>query len=674
MKPISHSHTIKSLIEDTLKTDHRLWYKEQNEHQYLNQTRLIDLIYKTDKDIIQLLFKEPTLKKHFFVQLQTDSYVFKTNEFHFFIEEHKLFNSYTDYANRIGLADGKKFLNDTEDVVLNFPFKDCLLQGGQSTEEGVDIHFEKNKKGEYLEKKTKREEIFFNQILAKDEIDRLKDEKALVKWRRHSKGGSEGIKGLKRDRTGLIRENMLIKGNNLLALYSLRRVFAGKVKLIYIDPPYNTGNDGFKYNDKFNHSTWLVFMKNRLEVARELLREDGAIFVQCDDNEQAYLKVLMDEVFGRENFISNSIVIINRGGRDYGGIAKTHEYLIIYGKSKLRELNFIEEKNKVFKYADDLGRFDIRELRNRNVLFNEENCPNLCYSIFVNPNGIDKNELFEISLDKKEGFIEVMPLKSQGIQTVWRWGKEKLLQNLNREVKAKKKRDGSYMIVQKYRKTTKRQRSIWDEKEFVNERGTQHIKSLFNGRVFSYPKSEYLIARVVELSTKESDIVLDYHLGSGTTAAVAHKMGRQYIGIEQMDYIESIALERLKKVIDGESGGISKSVEWQGGGSVVYCELAKWNEKAKEEINACGSLEKLEQLFDHLYDTYFLKYTLRMKEFKEKMIKDRDFRRLSLEEHKSMFLRMLDLNHLYVCRSEMEDSRYSLECEDIALTKTFYGR
>ena len=134
-----------------------------------------------------------------------------------------------------------------------------------------------------------------------------------------------------------MRENLIIKGNNLIALHCLMQEFREQVKLIYIDPPYNTGNDSFGYNDSFNHSTWLTFMKNRLEAAKGLLRDDGVIFVQCDDNEQAYLKALMDEVFGSENFISNSVVVINRGGRDYGGIARTHEYLLVYAKESETE-------------------------------------------------------------------------------------------------------------------------------------------------------------------------------------------------------------------------------------------------------------------------------------------------------------------------------------------------
>ena len=199
----------------------------------------------------------------------------------------------------------------------------------QSTEEGTDAYFEYSQKTEkYEQKNTKRKEIFFNQVLAQDEIDRLFDPKALTNWKRFTKDGGQKVTELKRDEDGTLKENLIIKGNNLLALHSLKHQFAGKVKLIYIDPPYNTGNDGFKYNDKFNHSTWLTFMKNRLEVARQLLRDDGVIFVQCDDNEQAYLKVLMDEVFGRELAFNNIIWEKGNAQNDSLGVQKNHEYVL----------------------------------------------------------------------------------------------------------------------------------------------------------------------------------------------------------------------------------------------------------------------------------------------------------------------------------------------------------
>jgi len=334
---------LKQLILKVLKKDNRLWNEDKTE---LNQTLLLDLVENIDETVIDLLLQEKDLREKFFAKIK-DVYVFKTNDFRFFMEENKVDNSYTDYKNRIGLTDGKKFLKDTNDVVLDFPYKDCVLEGGQSNEEGEDVYFEydetvtkaQEKQGlkadTYNQKTAKRKEIFFNSVLAHDEIDRLFDHKALTNWKRFTKGGEQEVKEIKIDEDGTIKENLIIKGNNLLALHSLKKQFAGKVKLIYIDPPYNTGNDGFKYNDNFNHSTWLTFMKNRLEVAKELLRDDGVIFISIDDDESHYLKILCDDIFGRNNFIANVIWQKKFAPQnDAKYFSDNHDHVLVFAKNK----------------------------------------------------------------------------------------------------------------------------------------------------------------------------------------------------------------------------------------------------------------------------------------------------------------------------------------------------
>ncbi|HHF1677299.1 TPA: DNA methyltransferase, partial [Haemophilus influenzae] len=328
---------IQTELTQALRSHEKVW--ENEEKTILAKNILLDLVEKTDPTIIGLLLGNDELKRHFFVEVN-GVLVFKLQDFRFFLDKHSLNNSYTKYANRIGLTDGNRFLKDSSDIVLDFPFKDCVLNGGQSTEEGEEIYFKRNNDQSdsqlYKKEKRKRQEIFFNQTLAFDEIDRLFDAKAFSKFSRHTADGKQPVGEIKRHFDGTPAENLIIKGNNLIALHSLAKQFKGKVKLIYIDPPYNTGNDGFKYNDKFNHSTWLTFMKNRLEVARELLSDDGVIFVQCDDNEQAYLKVLMDEIFGRENFICCITCKVKSAGgltTDTEMFFDCAEYLIVYSKS-----------------------------------------------------------------------------------------------------------------------------------------------------------------------------------------------------------------------------------------------------------------------------------------------------------------------------------------------------
>lgn len=363
-------------------------------------------------------------------------------------------------------------------------------------------------------------------------------------------------------------ENLYIEGENLEVLKLLQKSYMGKVKMIYIDPPYNTGND-FVYHDDFAHSAqaedlaagntdaegyryrrntdsngrfhsdWCSMIYSRLLVAHNLLAEDGVIFISIDDNEVHNLRKICDEVFGAGNFKSLSIVINNRGGRDYGGIAQQHDYILIYGKSKDATINLLEEKNKQFQFTDEEGGFNLMELRNRNIKFNNKNRPNLYYPFYVNPENVDNNGLMEISLEPKVGFVEVYPAKSQGIQTVWRWGKEEKARSaLNKEIFGKANQNGGYMIVQKYRKVTKMQRSIWDEKEFVNERGTESVKGLFGTAYFDYPKSPYTIQRVLELGTSPDSLILDFFSGSATTAHAVMQLNaedggkRKYICVQ----------------------------------------------------------------------------------------------------------------------------------------------
>lgn len=307
---------IQTELTQALLSHEKVW--ENEEKTILAKNILLDLMEKTDPTIIGLLLGNDELKHHFFVEVN-GVLVFKLQDFRFFLDKHSINNSYTKYANRIGLTDGKRFLKDNSDIVLDFPFKDCVLNGGQSTEEGEEVYFKRNDDQSdsqlYTKLTRKRQEIFFNQTLAFDEIDRLFDAKVFSKFSRYTADGKQPVGEIKRHSDGFLKgvpaENLIIKGNNLIALHSLTKQFKGKVKLIYIDVPFNTGNDSFAYNDKFNRSTWLTFMKNRLEAAKNLLAGDGVLFVHCDYNEDGYLRVLLDEIFTEDNFVANIAVRSN---------------------------------------------------------------------------------------------------------------------------------------------------------------------------------------------------------------------------------------------------------------------------------------------------------------------------------------------------------------------------
>ena len=628
---------------------------DKNQKPRLKINVIKDCAERGDIKLLAPLLNNPSVKKAFFTPV-LDSFVFNTARFKEFLEYSSACNSYSKYlGQKIGLYMGDIPLIDWSEVVLNFPFKDCILEGGQRKEDGLDTYFEYDEKEQrYTEKKSKRREVFYNEVLARDEIDSLFSPKAFCNAKRYESGKSSLCKKLNRDaelnkKRGLsedtITDNLIIKGNNLLALHSLKEEFTGKVKLIYIDPPYNTGNDSFAYNDNFNHSSWLTFMKNRLEITRGLLKEDGAIFVQCDDNEQAYLKLLMDDVFGRENFIS-TIVWKRKRGRDNSArwFSKAHEYFLVFAKQKsILNFNLIEldEETKLqYKNPDNDKRGKWRMLA--------------CWA-----RGTQGGVQYDFTTKEGHFFSE----------RLWLFSKENL-KKLDQEDKLVIRGDNIYrkLFINEHKGQVLE--SIWtDASNAAN--AADEIKSLFGSIVFSTPKPEPFMQRIIKLSTSESDIVLDYHLGSGTTAAVAHKMNRQYIGVEQMDYINTVTVERLKKVIEGEQGGISKLENWHGGGSFVYMELAEKNEQAVRLISVCKNGEELISIFDKLCSKYFLHYNVRIKEFREEVKTDR-FQSLPLKEQKEMFCRMLDLNQLYINADDRKDNNSGLSTDDIAITEDFY--
>lgn len=640
--------TIHTELETLLKKDKRLIADGK-----LMKNKVIEFALKLDKELLKLLKDNKSVKNHFFQEVDS-VLVFDKVKFQDFVNlKSFLADSYTKYKSKIGLEADGDYLSKNKDVVLVWPYKDCLLEGGQTKAE-----------------RENRSEIFWNETLAPEHYDRLLSPKAFTNFKKYDSKGEHDLKG----KVDFGKENLIVKGNNLLALYSLKERFEGKVKLIYIDPPYNTGGDDFGYNDNFNHSTWLTFMKNRLEIAKDFLTDDGVIFVHCDNNEHGYLKIIMDEIFDRDNFIETITVVNNPRGRDYGGVANMHEFMLVYANTHNYEMYPLYDENKEFPFKDKLGGFEIRELRNRNTKFNIDNRRNLCYPFYINPKKKDENGFLEILLDEKKGWVELLPAKSQGIQTVWRWGKEKSQENLNINICGKEMEKGGYQIVEKYREKSRLARSVWWDKEVNSERGTVHLRELFNGKVFNHPKPETLMKRIIEISTKENDLIMDYHLGSGTTATTAHKMNRKYIGIEQMNYIDNVTVERLNKVINNERGGISEEVNWKGGGSFIYCELAKDNAQFIDKIEKAKKTDELKKIWAEMQKEGFISHRIKETEVfsDDGEIKWKD---LSVDEQKQILIRTLDLNHLYINYSEMEDERYkkTMDDETKKLNKQFYS-
>jgi len=533
----------------------------------LNRNLLAADARKYDSELLNLLQKDKELKEHFFAA--TDGgLVFKKDVFlQFIMNKEFLPDSYTKYKIKIGLgAEDGSLLSESGDVVLNWPYKDTILEGGQDKED------------------QKRSEVFFNEVLAPDQITRLLDDKVFTNWKRYDKDGEHDLDELKDD------DNLIIKGNNLVVLHSLKKRYAGKVKLIYIDPPYNTGSDSFRYNDRFTHSAWLTFMKNRLNVARELLADDGLILVQIDQDESHYLKVLMDELFGRDNFRNELIWSYRTGGASKKTtLPKKHDIIFAYSKSSsfgfkgAKERQYLE-KSFMGSKQDENGRYYV----------------------------------------------------------------DTLLRDVFEGVILSPKDDGS-----------------------IKEYNVRPVLNLSSERVenFQSQKPEGLIELLLDLTTNKGDLVMDYHLGSGTTASAAHKTGRRYIGIEQLYYGDNDPTVRLNSVISGDQSGISKSVDWQGGGSFVYANIVNNSNRFRKRVEAAKNDSDYLNLLKEATSSSFLSYRVDPKKLNED-----EFRKLSAAEKRRLLLELIDNNTLFVNYDDINDPVFKVSEKDKEYNKKLYEK
>ncbi len=587
---------------------------------HFTKERLVTLILTADERLLIFMLEHENANdyKNAFFKTIANSLVFNEKALLECLEIKELEKSFTRFKNKIGLYSQGRPIKSSELVVLNFPFKDNVLLGNAK------------------DNSTKSNELFYHEILHKKEIDTLLSPKVLCRFEMHGEGDLESA--LKDKNT-----NYLIKGNNLIALHSLKKKFAKQVKCIYIDPPYNTGNDSFNYNDNFNHSSWLVFMKNRLEAAREFLSDDGVIFVQCDDNEQAYLKVLMDEIFLRENFVASIIwKQFHSVKNDAANFSKNIEYILCYCKNFSKNLISNEpfDKSNSYKLKDENGFYKLDPVWAKSG-------NNFSPYTFLNgktwspPSG-----------------------------TFWRYsiGTLKDMEQNNRIVF-----NGKNPMAKRYLSEVaegRKSSTFWDGSEVgYNLNGDAEIKQLFNGnKVFNNPKPEALISRILEISTNENDLVLDFFAGSGTTCAVAHKMKRRYIGIEQMDYIETITKERLKKVIEGEQGGISKKCDFKGGGSFVYAELKEVNLKIKKQITNAKSASECLKIFNDLSERI-----LKRADNKMDAIHSEEFQKLDLNEQKRKCCDLLDSNEDYLNLGDIDEDAWEIDEITKKYNEIFYS-
>lgn len=662
----------------------------------LSKQKVKSYALEFDEDLIGALLNDADTREHFFKKI-SDATIFDYRKFIDFMDDKNfLLDSYTKFSNKVGLTISNKHIKQIDDVVLTFPFKDCVLEGGQSKED------------------ENRKEIFFNETLAKDEINRLLDKKVITNATKYYYENNEvketqdikftrdkeinKARGLSED---TITDNLIIKGNNLLALHTLKSNFAGKVKLIYIDPPYyfteKKEEDSFKYNSNFKLSTWITFMKNRLEVAKELLKEDGIIFISIDDGGQAHLKLLMDEIFLNENFLVSAPTIMNlKGNNDEFGFSGTHEYTLIYALSKktikIGEFNIDDEdiedewiQDKIGYYkkgrgliADSKGKF--REdrpyayfpilIKNNNVSMISDEEYNKIYN---SETLLFDDEYIDTLKEKYQrmGYTVILPLSSKQEKLRWTWGfNGKFKTQKNDIIISHNTKKDTYTICKKQRPSlsdlpTKKPKSIFYKPEYSSSNGTAQIETLFGSNVFTNPKPIELIKDFIQLGTiNNGDIVLDFHAGSGTTGNAIldinkdNKKNLQFILVEQMDYIEDITAQRINKVITNNKLG-----------EFIYFELDKYNQKFIDDLSVATKKDIL-KIYKEIAEKGFLNYDVELKKVEEHF---EEFKAFSLEQQKEFLISMLNKNQLYKNLSEINDKDLQVSDKIKELNKSFYN-
>ena len=611
--------------------------KYLSEENHLLKAKVYTDVMMMDKELLALLINDENIKQEFFSDV-AGTLVFDKQKFAWLIESKEFLpDSYTRYSNKIGLTSNGSFISQKNDVVLDFPYKDCYLQGGQDKDD------------------QKRDEIFYHEIIASDQISRMLEPKVFTNSKRFTKEGIED------DIEITDEDNLIIKGNNLVALSSLLERYEGKVDIIYIDPPYNTRTDAntFVYNNNFNHSSWLTFMKNRLELAKKLLSETGIIFIDIDHYELFYLGVLADEIFGYENRIGVLAVVHNLKGRYNGFFSVAHENKLVYAKdyqyAKINEFSYDTASN--FPHEDEISKYKTIGLQRTGSGSRREDRPNLFYPIYYNP------EKKDLSLEKIEGYIEILPIDSGGVERRWRWGKEKVEKEWKTEIEIRKT-SGEYKIYTKLRQKGERPKTLWNKPEYSGTTGTNHLKGLLGENKFSFPKSVDLVVDTLDIASDSDSIIVDFFGGSGTTGEAVLRMNelddgrRKFILVEQMDYINTVTVPRLHKVIE-------KSKE-----TFVYCELLENSKELIDEVES-ATYTTINDIKEKIYkDERIVPFIT-----KKELIKiDSEFQSLNLEDKKRILCSLVDKNKLYVSLSDIDDENYNVKEPDKRFTKSFYER
>lgn len=642
----------------------------------LNRSKLADDLRNYDDALLNKLFEVDFIKKHFIKEVAGQKF-FQIEQ----LEESILYNdywetSYTKYENRVGLSSKGKFLQDSQDVVLDFPFKDGVLPASMTKEDNEDGY----------------DDAFLNEVIEKDEIDRLFDRKVFVNVKRFDKKSTDKNRAELKNEVASFNEekdNLIIKGNNLIALHTIKEKYAGKVKLIYLDPPYNTGSDSFLYNDKFNHSTWLTFMKNRLEIARELLCDDGVLAVQLDDSEGPYLKVLLDSIFSRDSHLFTQYVLVRYADKTLKSDMDYHKQVeqIHYYKKGTSSAVTPNKKSEDYDYSKFMYEFEelsgperTIELGGKRVdIFNRDQIkinkvsPSVTglKEIWATGSILDGNSSGRFFRDYLSGRYS-----KDGYGTVYRiWGigddgnDYRYFTGPQKEGATKGK---YFQGVPSNVKSGEVKTKFKPVPGFLDLAGSfGNIRHEGGVELRSGKKPEKMLSEIIQLYTQPTDIVLDFFGGSGSTAATAHKLGRRYISIEQIETQMEKILTRLVNVINGDSTGISKEINWNGGGSFIYTELFPKNMGYLQDVIHAKDIEELKAIYERMFSGTDTSEPADIS-FRADLSKI-DWLK-GFEDNKRLLVKLLDKNGLYYNYSEIDDKnvRDLISDKDYIFNKNFY--
>lgn len=623
-----------TLIE-VLKQDKRFFTEEGT----LLRNKVYESAINMDVPLIKLLLANVDTRKRFFVDVDEVT-VFDKVAFGWVVCNRQFLpDSYTRFKNRIGLVDTRgDLISVSNDVVLAFPYKDCILEGGQTKDD------------------QKRDEVFYNVTLAPDEVDRLLYPKVLVGAKRYTVTGEKDITSFDDN------DNLIIKGNNLLVISSLLKKYEKKIKCIYIDPPYNPKSQAntFAYNNTFNRSSWLVFIKNRLEIAKRLLHKDGVLIVAIDKNEQPRVQILIEEIFTDSDVDCISVVHNPRGTRGTN-FSYTHEYAIFVspkGRKSIMDTKLEE--------GEELDWSPFRNWGGESLRTDAKNC---FYPVVVeNGRIVGFGDVCEDSYHPQQteengSKYYIYPIDCKGVERKWRYARQSV-ESIRDSLRVMTTKTGFDIELGKDFKTLK---TVWtDSKYDASTNGTQLLKKILPDTQFTYPKSLYTVIDCIKavVSEDKEALILDFFAGSGTTGHAVMEINkdgghRRFILVEQMDYIESDTLPRNIEIM--------KSIAPKS--SIVYCELAKCNQQYVDEVMRTETDSELTEILPRILKTGFISSNVNPATIAKEAT---TFAMLSIDDKKRFILELLDKNMLYVNLCDLDDTEYEIGNPDKVFTHSFY--